>query len=285
MMFSFALHLGVAALAVVGLPVIFMPEDDSPKVIPVELVTVADKTTLPPPEPKKEPEPKAEPEEKPEPKVVEKEPPPLLEPPPPPKAKPSAPPQPPKAEAPPPPQAEPKPEPKPKDALTKVAESVQPRAKPRPPSRFDASQIAALIDKSAKTDAPQRKEPAKEEKPEAQASPRRSSLDAARLTASLQDLMRSQIEPCWLVPAGARDAGDLKIRIRIVLNPDGSLARPPEILDRLRMNLPGEGYFRAAAESARKAVEKCEPLKLPVDSYDIWRDTELIFDPSDMLEG
>ena len=75
------------------------------------------------------------------------------------------------------------------------------------------------------------------------------------------------------------------MKIRIYLLPDGNLARPPEIVDQMRMNLPGQGYFRVAAESARRAVQRCAPLKLPVESYDIWRDTELTFDPKEMLEG
>ena len=58
-----------------------------------------------------------------------------------------------------------------------------------------------------------------------------SRLESLRITAGLQDAIRSQVEPCWSVPAGARDAENLQVRIRIYMRPDGDLARPPVIVD------------------------------------------------------
>lgn len=166
---------------------------------------------------------------------------------------------------------------------------LAPRVKPRPPSRYDAGKIAALLDK---------REAEKKKNPPPVETARKDSkivdLDAGavvatvnrrRLTASLRDAMRSQIERCWIVPAGARDAGKLTIRIRIFLNRDGSLARPPEIMDRSRMNKAGQEFWRAAAEGARRAVQKCAPLDLPREHFDIWRVTELTFEPGKMLGG
>jgi hypothetical protein len=52
------------------------------------------------------------------------------------------------------------------------------------------------------------------------------------------------------------------------------------------MSRPGEEFFRAAAESAYRAVKKCTPLRqLPVTKYERWRDIELTFNPKEMLEG
>jgi hypothetical protein len=46
-----------------------------------------------------------------------------------------------------------------------------------------------------------------------------------------------------------------------------------------------DDFYRAAAESALRATKnpKCQPLPLPLDQYDQWRNMVLNFDPKDML--
>jgi len=46
-------------------------------------------------------------------------------------------------------------------------------------------------------------------------------------------------------------------------------------------------YFRAAAESALRAVQnpRCSPLRLPPSKYRLWRNMTLEFDPREMLGG
>ncbi len=45
-----------------------------------------------------------------------------------------------------------------------------------------------------------------------------------------------------------------------------------------------DSFFRAAADSALRAVHECSPLKnLPPEKYDTWHYMELNFDPKDML--
>ncbi|HEY8351936.1 MAG TPA: hypothetical protein VIK87_05285, partial [Sphingomonadales bacterium] len=112
---------------------------------------------------------------------------------------------------------------------------------------------------------------------------RRSETERRQLSAGLQDLIRSQIQPCWSVPAGAQSAENLQVEIRIYLHPNGALARAPEIVDTARM--ARDDYYRVAAESARRAVQRCAPLKLPPETYDLWREIVLSFDPKDMLGG
>ena len=43
--------------------------------------------------------------------------------------------------------------------------------------------------------------------------------------------------------------------------------------------------FRAVAESARRAVDRCSPLKLPPGKYAIWRDIVMSFYPEDAISG
>ena len=100
--------------------------------------------------------------------------------------------------------------------------------------------------------------------------------------ASEVDLVREQIARCWNVPAGARDARDLVVKIRIGVDPDGTV-RQATIVDQARLG--SDPFFRAAAESARRAFFNplCRPLHLPPDKYAIWRDLVVDFSPKDIL--
>jgi hypothetical protein len=166
----------------------------------------------------------------------------------------------------------------------KFSAAPKPPSKPRRKRRFDSSRIAALLDKTEKKpDIPLREKLSKLKKQApAPAAPQQSS--DLPLTMTEIDAIRHQIEQCWSVPGGGRNAQDLVVRIKFFLNPDGSLAQAPQIVD------PGgrmsESFYRTAAESARRAVLKCTPLKqLPVDKYQSWREITLTFDPRQMVGG
>ena len=97
--------------------------------------------------------------------------------------------------------------------------------------------------------------------------------------------IRRQIQPCWNFPAGAQDAGSLRVMIRIWLNRDGSVRGEPKVLDEARFT--GDRRFRAAAEAGLRAVKnpKCSPLKLPTDKYDQWKVLTIDFDPTKLSTG
>ncbi len=111
--------------------------------------------------------------------------------------------------------------------------------------------------------------------------PPRPSLDQ-RLTISEIDAIRRQIEACWNVPAGLRDAENLIVDIKVVMNPDATVKRA-EIVDRSRV--VGEAYYRAAAESALRAVlhPRCSPLRLPPQKYEQWKTFTLSFNPKELI--
>ena len=100
------------------------------------------------------------------------------------------------------------------------------------------------------------------------------------VTQSEIDAVRRQIEQCWNLPAGAKDAGNLVVSIRVEMNPDGT-PRSAVVESSGQQNNP---FYQAAAESARRAVlnPRCHPFKLPPDKYDRWRTMTLIFNPKDM---
>ena len=61
------------------------------------------------------------------------------------------------------------------------------------------------------------------------------------------DALRAQIARCWSIPAGARDAENLIVEIRVEMNPDMTVRRA-DIVDKARMNR--DPFYRTAAESA-----------------------------------
>jgi len=111
------------------------------------------------------------------------------------------------------------------------------------------------------------------------------------LTISQEDALREAVKRCWNVPAGAVDAENLQIELRVTFNPDATV-RNVEIMDFIRYN--SDSFYRAAADSARRAVQQCENgtrfdgsyrqgYDLPRDQYDAWRAVRLIFDPREMF--
>lgn len=51
------------------------------------------------------------------------------------------------------------------------------------------------------------------------------------------------------------------------------------------MRYMGDSYFRAAADSVLRAIRnpRCNPLELPADKYDLWKEMTVTFDPREML--
>lgn len=296
MAISILLHAAVVAAAIFGLPELFSPPVVMEQPIIVELVTVADRTvSQKPPEPKSEKPPPPVPEAKP---VAKREPPVVKTPPPAPvkKVEPPPPAKPKEVTLPAPdPKPKVKPVEKPKDppqlASAEPPKAFQslprPRAKPKRKRRqFSADRIAALLDKDqekSRTASPSKTAKSKTPPPPAKATPVRRVARTEPMTLSEIDAIRYQIQQCWSIPAGARDAENLVVRIKVFLNSDGSLAKAPEIVGG---NLSGDSFYRTAAESARRAVLKCAPLKnLPADKYARWRELTLTFNPRDMLGG
>ncbi len=104
------------------------------------------------------------------------------------------------------------------------------------------------------------------------------------MTLSEIEAVRRQIQPCWNFPAGAQDAGSLRVLIRIWLNRDGSV-RDAKVLDQGR--IAGNSKLRAAADAGLRAVNnpRCSPLRLPPEKFDRWKVLTIDFDPSKLKSG
>jgi len=143
---------------------------------------------------------------------------------------------------------------------------------------FDPNQIAALIDKSKEETA----ETLKKSEKLTQSSVKNSFTNA--LTLSQEDALKAQIFGCWSIPLGLPYNESLLVRIKLKLKPDGSVIKT-EILDHARMNKPGQGFYKVLAESALRAIQLCQPLRVPTTGYERWKDLQLNFDAREMLEG
>jgi outer membrane biosynthesis protein TonB len=313
--YSLALHALVVVLALVG--TWFVPEplplEETP--ILVDLVDIAEVRNLPPAAAGR---PEGKPEVKAPPKVESTS---QANPEPAPKAKPEPAPAPPPA---PKPEAKPPPKPEPKPEVKKAKESLPPEPKPSPPKekpeveKPQPSSPVAAVKPAAKPEpvtdfasvlktvqGMQQKRPPDSDGEAAKKPPPAPPADAPPsfdeqvakalasrtapgfnpslpITATEIDLVRRQIEACWNVPAGARDAAELIIHIRVEMNPDGT-PRMASVVEEDRMR--GDPFFRAAAESALRAVlnPRCHPFKLPADKYERWRTMTLVFNPREML--
>ena len=143
---------------------------------------------------------------------------------------------------------------------------------------FDPNNIAALIDKSKVDSA----EVIKKNNEITQDKDR--NVETSGLTLSEEDALKAQIFGCWSIPLGLPYNEDLLVRIKLKLEPDGSVAKT-EILDHARMNKPGQGFYKVLAESALRAVKLCQPLRVPSTGYERWKELQLNFDAREMLEG
>ena len=102
-----------------------------------------------------------------------------------------------------------------------------------------------------------------------------------KLTISEKDAIRRQFYRCWIVPAGAKDLRKLIVSIKIKLNDEGEVINAKLLTDN-SLNNP---FFRAASESAMRAVNhpECKKLQVPQKKYEIWKEIILDFDPSQSL--
>ena len=107
---------------------------------------------------------------------------------------------------------------------------------------------------------------------------------ATGLSLSEEDALRAQIFGCWSVPLGLPYDNNLLVRIKLELKKDGTIMKS-EILDHERMNRPGQKFYKILAESALRAVRLCQPLRVPPTGYEKWKNIQLNFDPTEMLQG
>jgi outer membrane biosynthesis protein TonB len=253
---AFVLHGAIVAAALFSWQHHLDFTDESPPVVPVDLITIGEKTNI---APSVQPQPKVAPEANPVP-------PPLVTPIPTPAPTP-------KAEAAP-DQAPSQP------VIAKPAPLPKPTQKPQPPAepkKLQADAFSALLNKLTSPVAAPRS---------ARTADRTARGVGAMnaMTMDLTDALRNAIWLCWNPPVGAPHPEQLIVTFRIFLNPDGTVAQPPQLAADSAAAVARDPFMRAAAEAGRRAIYTCQPYKLPADKYNIWRDFRLDFDPRKVVQ-
>ncbi|HMR62347.1 MAG TPA: hypothetical protein PKD62_17685, partial [Amaricoccus sp.] len=87
---------------------------------------------------------------------------------------------------------------------------------------------------------------------------------------------------CWNVPAGLRDAQELRVVLAAELAADGAV-----ISGSIRLIEPvpaPDARFQQAYEAGRRALLRCSPYsELPRDKFAQWRNIEVVFNPEGMV--
>lgn len=105
------------------------------------------------------------------------------------------------------------------------------------------------------------------------------------LTADLRSILQSEIRRCWNTQTqlGAPHPEDLVVTFEMFLNPNGTLAQPPQLTASSAAAAASNPYTRAAADAALRAIIQCAPYNLPQNRYSDWRDFTYRFDPRDNM--
>ena len=160
---------------------------------------------------------------------------------------------------------------------------AKPAAKPKPDA--DAAAVMAALVKKAATPAtkPTQTEPTDPTPPTPAEGEAASSLpEGPPLTSSEKDGLRLAVQRCWNVPAGLRDASELKVTLAAELAADGAVINASIRLIEPRP-APDE-RFQQAYEAGRRALIRCSPYAdLPRDKYGQWRDIEVVFNPEGIV--
>ncbi|MGX4804213.1 hypothetical protein [Bradyrhizobium guangdongense] len=100
---------------------------------------------------------------------------------------------------------------------------------------------------------------------------------AAKLPPEVIAELRRHLRNCAKLPAGVAPTDAVRIKLRALLATDGTLARPPILIE-----APPSAKGVAIVKSAMSAMQACQPYKmLPVDKYAEWKVMDLTFTPQD----
>jgi colicin import membrane protein len=170
----------------------------------------------------------------------------------------------------------PKPEKKqPEFKPDQIAEALKRDEAKKPPSKFDADQVAALLDHRE----PQR-QLATAETLNGTVGLGTPTGRAAQLSQSELDALRARLIQCWSPPPGLNPDSKLYVVLGVQFKQDTFLAQEPSIIEDAASSLGP-----ALAESAKRALLSCQPFNmLRPEHYDLWKYIEIKFN-NELLGG
>lgn len=105
--------------------------------------------------------------------------------------------------------------------------------------------------------------------------------DSSELTVSPGDYIKAKMEPCWLIDQGAKDYQLLRVEIALGLNERGEISTL-NILNGAQIIASPNNAWRAARENVVAALNECAPYDgLRASDYNTWKTMKLNFQPGD----
>lgn len=101
--------------------------------------------------------------------------------------------------------------------------------------------------------------------------------EAADIASTLVAAFRRHLKTCSKLPAALSGADDVKVKLRVLMTPEGRLAAEP-ILIEASASMKGPLLMQGAI----RALQACQPYAmLPADRYGEWKVIDLSFTPQD----
>jgi outer membrane biosynthesis protein TonB len=101
--------------------------------------------------------------------------------------------------------------------------------------------------------------------------------EAAGIAKSLVGEFRRHLKTCLKLPASLASGDDVKVKLRVLMTPEGRLAADPVLIE-ASASMKGPLLMQGAIS----ALQACQPYAmLPVDRYGEWKVLDLSFTPRD----
>jgi outer membrane biosynthesis protein TonB len=105
--------------------------------------------------------------------------------------------------------------------------------------------------------------------------------EAADIASALVAAFRRHLKTCSKLPASLSGSDDVKVKLRVLMTPEGRLAADP-ILIEASASMKGPLLMQGAV----RALQACQPYAmLPADRYGEWKVLDLSFTPQDFTNG
>ena len=100
---------------------------------------------------------------------------------------------------------------------------------------------------------------------------------SADVSSSVVTEFRRHLRTCSKLPASMKDSDDVKVKLRVMMTPQGKLAAEPILIE---ASASEKGPL--LMQGAIKALQACQPYAmLPLDRYGEWKVLDLSFTPRD----
>lgn len=118
--------------------------------------------------------------------------------------------------------------------------------------------------------------------PPTEPTPGQGGVSGPPMSAGEKEGLRLAVQRCWNLPAGLRDAQELKVTLAAELTVTGDV-----ISGSIRLVEPNpvpDARYQSAFDAGRRALLRCAPYSnLPADKYGQWRNIEVVFNPEGMV--